>query len=74
VTISDRNVRIMVTLPRDVVAWIDEQAAARERSRSWVVASLVRKWKRGTERKEAKQALEARRAAKLILGKKAPRG
>ena len=57
-TISDNNHRIMVALDKDLIGWLDKIADERDRSRAYVMQSILQQYRRRIEsqRKLRRQA------------------
>jgi len=55
--------RVMVTMEKTDIAWMDEQAAKLERSRSWMVETAIRRWRQKLEREAERRA---KRRAKAV--------
>jgi hypothetical protein len=47
--------RIIVTLERDIIAFVDELGFQRERERSWIVEEALRRWRHRLERERQKR-------------------
>jgi metal-responsive CopG/Arc/MetJ family transcriptional regulator len=48
--------RVMVNLDVDLVAWLDAEAAKRDRSRAWMVNHVCRMYRRQLERERKRRA------------------
>lgn len=57
-TIKASSHRVIVTMDRSVVAWLDEQSFQRERERSWIVEKALRRWQRSLERDRERRRLQ----------------
>lgn len=53
--IRSTAVRVMVTLDRALVAFVDDECFNRERERSWAVDQCLRRWKRRLESERRKR-------------------
>lgn len=51
-------VRVIVTIDRNVLDWLDDQAYKREREKSWVVQRALLRWRQSLERDKERRRLK----------------
>ena len=54
--------RVIVTMDRKVVDWLDEESGKRERERSWLVEKALLRWQRSLECAKERRRLRRSRS------------
>lgn len=50
--------RVIVTIDREVISWLDDESFKRERERSWIVQRALLRWRRSLERERERRRLQ----------------
>ena len=49
--------RIIVTIDREVLRWLDQESSKRERERSWIVQRALLRWQRSLDSERERRRL-----------------